>query len=597
MFEEYKVAVKLSLNDGITKGLVLISQRFKSLGVDADVLQTKLKALKDLAFVGAGLFVGGMAIGAPFVYAISKAAELQKQMIGIQIATHGTTKQMDDLRASMEKASSTTIFSTVDVAKMAKIVATSNAFTTPQLTALMPSIAKFADVQAMMKGTPYSSSVLDAVKLMHLAQKYSPSEVTPYFNTLTKASFMMPGGISQLQHALAYSMPMGQTALGIDPQTMVMITALLNRLGFSGSRGGTNLVAAMTRTIPGMFGSGLLRGKSHEALADMGFIDSHGHSKFMEKGKFDAFLWIQGLTKFVHDALIKDPIHGRERIAIDFQHAFGSQGGKIAALLSSPKSINQLGQMFLMFSQLADTGAIQNQFYQKSVSQQFIDAKTNFQNVMIELGTNLLPLATHALTDLNNALNILIPWMRKNKELVKDLSLAFVGLSGALLFGGLVIGLTVAFRGLGLALAFLGAGGAIGALTKLFMLMGKIGGLALVGGASYEATKAIVKHYGIDDKIGSFLYRHSSHYFKPSLLTSLPGMQANTPGPVDQVNSHSNTHASSMNGAVYLDGYQVGKFLFGSTASSMMNQSQLASTATFRLSQTPTVPGAMNPSF
>jgi hypothetical protein len=123
-----------------------------------------------------------------------------------------------------------------------------------------------------MKETPYSSSVVDAVKMMHLAQKYSPSNVEPYFDAITKASFMMPGGVGELRSALSYYQPMGKAALGVDDQNSIMLVALLSRLGLSGSRGGTNLLAAMTRTIPGVFGSGLLKGKSHEALADMGLL-------------------------------------------------------------------------------------------------------------------------------------------------------------------------------------------------------------------------------------------------------------------------------------------------------------------------------------
>jgi hypothetical protein len=75
-------------------------------------------------------------------------------MIGIQIATHGTTQQMDSLRMSIEKASSSTVFSAVDVAKMAKSVATSNTFTAPQLQALMPTIAKFGRRSIFNEGNP-----------------------------------------------------------------------------------------------------------------------------------------------------------------------------------------------------------------------------------------------------------------------------------------------------------------------------------------------------------------------------------------------------------------------------------------------------------
>ncbi len=452
MFEDFTVAVKVKLFNEVSGGLMLMSKQFESVTGKAIKLQTALDGIRSRMMVGGKILGGGFALAAPFVYAISKAAELQKQMLGVQIATHGSVKEMEDLRVSIENASSNTMFSSVDVAKMAKIVATSNAFTTPQLTALMPAIAQFADVQKIMKDTPYSSSVPDAVKLMHLAQHYDPKNVVPYFNELTKASFMMPGGIGELRHALAYYMPMGKEALGVDDKSSIMLVALLNRLGLSGSRGGTNLLAAMTRTIPGVFGSGLLKGKSYEALSDMGFIDKKGHSKFMTNGAFDTDKWVQGLSAFVRDAIAKDPAHGRERVMIDFQHAFGVQGSKVAALLSSPQAIDQLSKMGGMFQQLADMGAIQNDFVTKSVSQQYQTAMTNFQNTMIELGVNLLPMATMALNAVNHGLNTLIPWMREHKTLVLDLSKAFLGLAAAMAIGGLVTILTSEFIALGLSI-------------------------------------------------------------------------------------------------------------------------------------------------
>jgi hypothetical protein len=119
----------------------------------------------------------------------------------------------------------------------------------------------------------------------------------------------------------------------------------------------------------------------------------------MVNGKFSTEQWVYGLSNVVRDAIAKDPVRGRERVMIDFQHAFGVQGSKVAALLSTPGAITQLASMGADFSQLASTGAIQDKFVTESVSQQFKTASTNFQNAMIELGTNLLPLATHALND------------------------------------------------------------------------------------------------------------------------------------------------------------------------------------------------------
>jgi TP901 family phage tail tape measure protein len=533
MFEDYTVAVKVKLFNEVSGGLMLMSRQFEGLTDKALIFQGHIKKIQGLMTAGFGMIAGGAALATPFVYAISKAAELQKQMIGIQVATHGTTGQMDSLRVAIEKASAPTVFSALDVAKMAKSVATSNSFNATQLQALMPAIAKFADVQYLMKGTSYSSSVVDAVKMMHLAQKYSPKDVEPYFDAITKVSFMMPGGAGELRSALSYFQPAGKAALGVTDTDALMLVALLSRLGLSGSRGGTNLLAAMSRTIPGVFGSGLLKGKSHEALADMGFIDKNGHSKFMVNGKFSTEQWVYGLSEFIRSALAKDPLHGRERIMTDYQHAFGTQGGKVAGLLSMPGAIDQLAAMGEDFYKLASMGKIQNNFVQESVAQQYQTAVTNFQNAMIELGYNLLPLATHALNDINAALDTIIPWMRTHKKLVKELSEAFLVLAGTMAIAGLVSTLAATFTVLSGALkgilAVTGisatsaglAGAGAGVAARTAAMATTIGGVAVAGYTGYQIGNFLNRTFNLPELIGGGIYR-ATHPDQDNAYASSP---------------------------------------------------------------------------
>lgn len=438
MLEDYTVAVRVKLFNEVSGGLMLMSRQFEGLTDKALVFQGHLKRIKSLMTAGFGMIGGGAALAAPFVYAISKAAELQKQMIGIQIATHGTTQQMDSMRAVMERASANTMFSTLDVAGMAKIIATSNSFNASQVSSVLPGYAKFADVQLLLKGTDYKTSVSEAVKLAHTAKIYDPAGLEKYLDTLSKASLLSSGNISELGHALKYSQGMGQSILGIDPNNMVILAAFMNRLGLSGSRGGTNLIAALGRTIPGVFGSGLLKGKSAEALTAMGMVDSKGYSKFFTNGKFDPFSFIQGISKYASDEMTKDPLHGRQIIYRNLQHAFGTQGSRVASLLTSPAALAMLQQMEVQFETAASNSGIQDKYVKGSVSQQFQTARTNFQNAMIELGWNLLPFATHALNDVNHALEILIPWMRIHKELIKNISLTILGFATTMAATGIL---------------------------------------------------------------------------------------------------------------------------------------------------------------
>jgi len=449
MFEAYKVGVTLSLNNKVTAGLLLLGKDIAKTQGSVVALQAKLDKMKEIGKKAAYELGAAFTIAAPFAIAIADASRLQKEMIGIQSVTRGTTREMDAMRKVIEAVAGQTMFSSIDIAKMGKTVASGTGLSAEKVTALLPEYAKFADVQYILKGTPYEQSVKDAIRLAHTAQHYDPESLSKYLDLLTKASFVVPGGVGEIGHALKYSQGMGKTALGISDDNMVLLTALMNRLGLSGSRGGTNLISAMIRTNPGIFGSGLLTGKSAGALKAMDMVDGGGHSKFFTDGKFDAFKWMQGLSSYVAKEMASHPeAIARQDILKNFQFAFGVQGSRVASLLADPQALAQFVALNEQFQKGAGTAAIQSKFANESVWQKFENAKTNFTSAMTELGWVLLPMAAKSLKILNNSLNWLIAAIHDHPVRVRLLSQAFLGLSGALAFAGTVNLLKFAFMGL-----------------------------------------------------------------------------------------------------------------------------------------------------
>jgi hypothetical protein len=524
MLQAYTVAVKLSLVSNVSAGLAAMSKQFASTNAQAVLLQKKLAGIKAQAMTGAMMFGTGAAMAAPIVYAVTKAAELQKQLIAVQIATRGTTKEMVDMRRGIESIASQTIFSNIDVAKMGKLVATGTGLGATDVSKLLPAYAKFADVQYLMKGTNYDASVKDAIRLAHTAQHYSPDALNKYLDLLTKASMIVPGSLGEVGHALKYSQGIGKTALGIDDESMVLLTSLLNRLGFAGSRGGTNLIAAMTRTIPGIFGSGLLTGKSGIALNAMGMVGADGKSKFFKNGKFDSFSWMGGLSEYVQREFASNPeAIARQKIMTNFQHAFGTQGSRVASLLSDPKALEQLRTIGEAFRGYGGVDSMQEKFANESVSQKMFNAKTNFQSALTEIGYTLLPMAATGLTKLNRSLQGLIAWVTENPGKVKAMAIAFSALSGLLMAGGLINLAAAGFRGLALVLPILAGGGkasllanvAVGLRGISMALIGNAGLVAAAAAASYAigtiASNMLNKYAkwasnGKDDTFGGWFY-------------------------------------------------------------------------------------------
>lgn len=475
MFESYEVAVKISLVNHVSAALLLISRQFAGTDAAAAALQKRLTSIQTMAKGGAYLLGGGAALAAPFIFAIDKAAELQKQMIAIQLATRGTTGEMDRMRGAIEGIAAQTIFSNIDVAKMGKQVATGTGLPASDVTALLPIFGKFADVQTLMKGTPFEQSTTTLIRAAHLAGHYDAAGLSKYADLLTKASFIVPGGLGEVANALQYSQGVAKNALGVDDEDSVLAVSLLNRLGLKGSRGGTNLIAAMTRTIPGIFGSGLLTGKSNEALRAMDMTDAKGHSKVFKDGKFDMFTWMGLMGEYVQKEFASHPeAIARQDIMKNFQHAFGVQGSRVATLLSTPNAIEQFRLIGDQFQQSGGAESMQKRFADESVAQQWINAKTNFISAMTELGITLLPTASKALTALNAKLGGMIRWMMAHQEAVKTLAKAFLILSAAMAISGSVLLLTSAFRGLFLVLQF----SALGAIGPLARLITGLGGLS-----------------------------------------------------------------------------------------------------------------------
>ena len=69
---------------------------------------------------------------------------------------------------------------------------------------------------------------------------YDAASLTAYADLLTKASSIVPGSVSEVVRALGYFQSVAKTALGSDEIQNVLSVALANRLGFAGTRGGTN---------------------------------------------------------------------------------------------------------------------------------------------------------------------------------------------------------------------------------------------------------------------------------------------------------------------------------------------------------------------
>jgi hypothetical protein len=411
MATSYQVMVKIGLQNHVSPGLLTLSGQIT--GIQSQVQRlgnvfAQMMAGRMMADFGSKMVHG-------FKSAVTSAAELQRQMIGIQTVTKGTAQEMTRLEASIMKVTGVTTFSNVQIAEMAKLIATSSNFTAQQVTDLVPVIAKYADVQYIFKKTPPQQSALDAIRAAHLAQHYTPAELTKYLDLLTKTSFLTPGKMSEVITTLKYVQGLASGALGMNDQQIALLTALANRVGVAGAgaRGGAQVANALMRTIPGVFGSGLLKGKSAEALAAMGFSDAQGHSTIFTGGKFDVAKFLGQLDKYETYEYKKYPEQiAREHIMRNLQHAFGA-AARVITVLGKPEVWKQYHEMMIAYNNLPTTEAAQEKFAKESVWQQIINAETNFHSLLTLIGEKTLPEVSWAFSKLNGILGQIIEKLGK----------------------------------------------------------------------------------------------------------------------------------------------------------------------------------------
>lgn len=508
MFESYRVGVRLSLIDDVASPMRLLLRHFADAELAAGKLQVRLDKIRGFFVGGTALFGAGAAMAAPLIASIDKAAQLQKQMIAIQLSTRGTTAEMGALRATIEQISGQTIFSAIDVAKMAKQVSTGTGFNAQQLQNVLPAYARYADVQALMKGAPYEQSIGDAIRAAHGAGHFDAKSLTEYLDLINKASLIIPGSTAEIAKGLAYFQTVSKNELGLSDNDSILAVALANRLGMHGTRGGTTLTAALTRSVPGVFGSGLLTGKSGESLKDMGMVDAHGRAKVFKDGKFDMLTWMGLTADYVAREFASNPENeARQHILQHFQRAYGTQGSRLASLLGTPQAITSWKELGAQFGQYGGFEAMQETFANQSVAQQWMNTKADFSNALTEVGMTLLPTASKALQTLNGYLKDFVAWTTKNPEKVgeyaKNIGLFAVAIAGL----GVVSIATSAITGLVTVLGLMQAS-AITTSATMGELAGAIGYAGAAGKAKIllDAGTKLGLAGAVGYGIGSLLY-------------------------------------------------------------------------------------------
>lgn len=446
--ENYTVAVKLSLVENVSKGLVAIAGQFATLNQAAELFNDQLSNLKSQIALGASITRMGASIATPLLNAAIQGGRLEQQMRLVQITTRATIGEMESLHKKISDVAMGSIFDVTTVATIARVLATAGNFTPKALEALVPKFTNYAQTQKLVKGTSYETSVDQAIKLAEITGNFSPNAIQGSLNALNKLSLLMPGSVDKVLGAFKYMQGTMKNVMGMSDENSLTLVAFMQRMGIEGTKAGSQLLAFMTRAIPQVFGSGLWEGKSLESLSKMGMLDERGVPKMFTDGKADPMKLFKGISDYVAKTMGRLPEdQARSEIMKTLAQTFGVNGTRQAAMFINNDAMAMYGEIQKLYKSFPNLDELMNRTSNIFVAQ-FQQAGSGMSTLFQNLGLTVLPQVTFQLRIFNEVLKHLDDWIVSHKNAVAMIGVGMEVLAAALVLGGSFMLLRAGFTSL-----------------------------------------------------------------------------------------------------------------------------------------------------
>lgn len=417
-------------------------------------LAVSYERFKKTAVTGAVMTGGGFFAADGLIKALDMAGEFQTKLTVIQDATGATTDGMKKLGDTiMTTSTQVSKFNDMQTAGFAQQLSAGGFLKIADVQKLLLPVSQFAEVQ-MYEGKQESpeESVKQSIEMAHLFGHYDVKGFTDFLNTFNKYSLMQPGSSSDLQQTLKYLEPVAGKQMKMSEADVMALAAIDNRVGLTGSHGGTNSADMILRLIPGLIG-GMPTAKktplAYKAFEDLGLVDSKtGESKFFKNGQ------VTNLDKMLNTLITSIQGKTPEKITTDFKEIFGIQGGRAAGILSDPQVIAQLQNMKNQLPVTKDVDTIQKDI--RATPQGQVDtAKSNSMTLMLRAATQTAELMTPFLNKLNSILEKMLAFTQLHPKVAKYVALFAVMGTGLLLVAGPLTGLIGLFGMLGTGIKML----------------------------------------------------------------------------------------------------------------------------------------------
>ncbi|VVQ19895.1 hypothetical protein [Pseudomonas fluorescens] len=451
-FEAYSVAVKLSLINHVSAGMLMISKSLATAGQDVDKLNSKLASIGKQGAIGGLMVAGGLGIAAMFKGPLEEASKFQNEIERFRSLGLGDKVTNDAVKfASGMNTYGTSIRENLGLLRDAQTVF--GDFHEAQMVTPLLAKMKFANAAIFGDegGAMKDRAFMDMLKVIEMRGGLKSQEAFEKQANMIQQVQTATGGRVGANEYLNFIKTGGVAAKGMkDDKFYYNMEPLIQEMG--GFRVGTGLMSGYQNLVQGrttqraaieLMRIGMLN-------PDMVEYDKIGRVKQIKPGA------VKG-----SDLMVEDPYQWMKTVMLPAFAAKGitSQQGilnEIGAIFTNRTASNLYSTMFLQQGSIEknmklNAGAAGIDELEKNakntMSGKLIELNKKWTDLQLKLGDVILPLAIRALDKLNPMLKDLAGWMDKNQGTVKGLTYALLGLSAFLVGGGLINLVLAAARG------------------------------------------------------------------------------------------------------------------------------------------------------
>lgn len=502
MYEAYTVAVRLSLVNGVTAGLMGISSAFARVHGDARKLRRELDAIK--LNIAAGAALGG--VGFFGLNAIAKtvapAKEYAHQLALMNTAGMKQAEIANSINAAWRANKAVpTATAAQNLAAVQNFRATLGS--TEEAINFLPRGQQLAYILANSRGMKNTSSIEgQTAEASAFARALDIRNATTDAVRLNRESELMlkaivgsGGQLSASDFNTVFRISRATGKGWNDEFAYRVLPSLIQELKTgrgNGAGGGpaAGLVSASQAIVGGKLTNVSLAEFMRLGLVDPGKIirTSTGNVKGIDKGgiigsdvfQANPYQWAQTILR---PAMMRAGIDTEKEMRASLGQLFRvrTAEGVMSSLLLETRQIERDRRLF----QSAKGFSAYETLMKTDPMAADAALAAQWKNLLAQIGFQILPVLVRGTLGLVDGLRGLANWMREHPRLTKGIVFAFAGLSAALAFSGTVLILRGAFLALGLSLRVMG-------VAKLFTLAQGVTAVASASAAGGAAAPGLL---------------------------------------------------------------------------------------------------------